>query len=218
MNLLRSILSVLASMAVLTIALPVSAADPGSRSNGAALTAALTEEAQRWLRVASFGPTVASEPTHHSASGETAERTSPEHAAAAQPPPLFDLSPHASLVARDWRGSTRLVGNRTMLVDDLRPTASNRMVFARLATDARFSGFVQAGVGEWRIDTAMFPAARCDSEIAAQIGVGFELHLPRGMRVAGEAQYTMLSRDLHYSADEAAPRMASLVVAVAGHF
>lgn len=44
-----------------------------------------------------------------------------------------------SLVARDWRGSMRLVGTRTLLVDDLRPTASSRMVLGRLATGSGVS-------------------------------------------------------------------------------
>ncbi len=105
-----------------------------------------------------------------------------------------------------------------MLVDDLRPTASNRMVVARLATDARLSTFVQVGAGEWRIDTAMFPNARSYSEVAGQVGTGFELHLPRGLRIAGEAQYTALYRDLHYTSDEVAPRILAFVVAVDGRF
>lgn len=177
------------------------------------------DEAERWLAAATAGPTVASEPTQRSSTqSATAERPSQATTTAEQPKPLFDLSPNASLVARDWRGSMRIVGDRTMLVDDLRPTASNRMVMARLATDARFSTFVQAGVGEWRVDTAMFPNARSYSEMAGQIGTGFELRLPSNLRVAGEAQYTMMYHDLHYSTDEVAPRILAFVVAIDGRF
>ena len=58
---------------------------------------------------------------------------------------------------------------------------------------------MQLGVGEWRIDPAMFPNARSYSEVAGQVSAGFELRLPSGLRVAGEAPYTALYHDLHYS-------------------
>jgi hypothetical protein len=112
----------------------------------------------------------------------------------------------------------KLAGDRTLLVDDLRPTASNRLVIARLATDARLTTFVQLGVGEWRIDPAMFPNARSYSEVAGQVSAGFELRMRAGLRVAGEAQYTALYRDLHYTSDEVAPRIAAFVVAIDGRF
>ncbi len=133
--------------------------------------------------------------------------------------PIFDLAPNASLVARDWKGSMKLAGDRTMLVDDLRPTASTRMVVGRLSTSrAWVTTFAQVGVGEWRIDTVMFPNARSYSETAGQIGAGFELRLPARLRVSGEAQYTMLYRDMSFTADEVAPRMAAFVLAVDGKF
>jgi hypothetical protein len=143
----------------------------------------------------------------------------PERLPAAEQQPLFDLSPNASVVARDWRGSMKIIGARTMLVDDLRPTASNRMVMGRVATNAaRISLFAQVGAGEWRIDTVMFPGAVSYSEVAGQLGGGFELRLTPTLRVASELQYTMLYRDLHYAAGEVAPRMTSFVVAAAGTF
>ena len=133
--------------------------------------------------------------------------------------PLFDLAPNASLVARDWKGSMKLAGDRTMLVDDLRPTASTRMVVGRLSTSrAWVTTFAQVGVGEWRIDTAMFPNARSYSETAGQIGAGFELRLPARLRVSAEAQYTMLYRDMSFTVDEVAPRMAAFVLAIDGKF
>jgi hypothetical protein len=128
------------------------------------------------------------------------------------------LVPHPSLIARDWRGSMKLAGQRTMLVDELRPSASNRMVVGRIATGGRFATFGQIGVGEWRIDTAMFPNARGYSEIAGQAGGGFELKVTSRLRVAGEAQYTMLYRNSTYSTDEVAPRVLAFVVAASGRF
>lgn len=138
-------------------------------------------------------------------------------ALAADGGPFMDLAPNAALVARDWRGSTKLAGH-TILVDDLRPTASNRMLVGRLATGGRLTTFGQLGVGEWRVDTAMFPNARAYSEIAGQVGAGFELALWRRVRVAGEAQYTVLSRSATYAPAEVAPRILAFVLAVDGRF
>jgi hypothetical protein len=207
-----SVASVLASMLMFAVAPSALAAGNGPRSPG------IIGEAERWITAATAGPTAASDPTTHGASTQTsrtAERDAPQ---AAEPPSFMELVPNVSLVARDWRGSVKLLGERTMLVDELRPTASNRMVVARLATSGRFKTFGQIGAGEWRIDTAMFPNARAYSEVAGQVGGGFELTLSSRLRVAGEAQYTMLYRDLTYSPDEIAPRMISFVVAFAGRF
>ena len=174
-------------------------------------------EGHRWLVAATAGPTVSSEPTTRTSSA-TAERAAAERPAIAEQKPFVDFSPHASVVARDWRGSMKLVGDRTMLVDTLRPTASHRMVMGRIATDARLTFFAQAGAGEWRVDTVMFPSAQSYSELAAQAGGGFELRLTSRLRVGGEAQYTILSRNLTYTTDEVAPRIASFVVAIDGRF
>ncbi|MDB4935711.1 MAG: hypothetical protein JWP87_2683 [Labilithrix sp.] len=209
-------LAAFAVVAQETTALAADAAAPRASS--------IIGEAERWLTAAAAGPTVASDPTAHGAANEgasTAERTDRDVAerSAIEARPVIDFSsPHLALVARDWRGSMQIVGDRTMLVDDLRPTASNRMVVARLHTDARISTFAQVGAGEWRIDTAMFPNARSYSEVAGQVGGGFELHLPSNLRVAGEASYTALYRDLHYTSDEVAPRILAFVVAIDGRF
>jgi hypothetical protein len=179
----------------------------------------IVEEADRWLTAAMYGPTIGTDLTRRAGDATTAERPSQHTTPTVQQQPLFDLSPNASVVARDWRGSMKVIGSRTMLVDDLRPTASNRLVMARLATDARLTTFVQAGVGEWRIDTAMFPNARSYSEIAGQVGAGFELRLSSSIRLAGEAQYTMLYHDhLRFSPEEVAPHILACVLAASGRF
>jgi len=218
MKTLRYTLFAAASMATLAAAPCASAAD-GSTSRAVPSGSGLVDQARQWLVAAAAGPLVSAEPTSYSGgAAATAERSSPDRLTLSAQKPVLDFSPHASVVARDWRGSMKIVGNRTMLVDDLRPTASNRLVMARLATDARITTFVQVGVGEWRIDTNMFPNARAYSEMAGQLGAGFEIQLPFKMRIAGEADYTMLYRDLHYTADEVAPRMLSFVVAIDGRF
>ena len=182
----------------------------------------IVEEATRWLSAAAAGPTVGSEPAVVGSAREGSATAESERARAmpvADERPFVDFSsPNVSLVARDWRGSFKLAGDRTLLVDDLRPTASNRLVVVRLATDARLTTFAQIGVGEWRIDQAMFPNARSYSEVAGQVSTGFELRVPWGLRVAGEAQYTALYHDLHYSPDEVAPRIVAFVLAIDGRF
>ena len=126
---------------------------------------------------------------------EAAEATNANPTAAtAQPMPLVDFLPRASLVARDWRGSMNVAG-RSMLLDDLRPAASQRMVLARIASDARLSPYAQVGAGEWRIDTALFPQSPTRQALAGSIGAGLELRTNAGFQVAGETNYTVFYRD-----------------------
>ena len=224
MKLFRRILSAFSLFGLLALAPPAfaDASGPG-RQDGARND--LVGEAERWLSRAAAGPTAASEPNDHGGtngeSSSTAERRgAPSSAAAAeQRKPFFDLAaPSASVVARDWHGSLRIMGDRSLVLDDLRATASNRMVLGRLATDSRMSTFVQVGLGQWRIDPAMFPTARSYSEIAGQIGSGFELQLSSRFRIASEVTYTALYRDLHYTSDEVAPRIVTFAVAIDGRF
>lgn len=134
--------------------------------------------------------------------------------------PFFDTSPHASIVARDWRGSVRVVGTRgATALDDVRPTASTRMVFGRVGLGSQLTTFAQLGVGEWRLDTAMFPHARGNAELAGQVGAGFDVELAREVHLAGEVQYTFLFRGRdHYTPDEVAPRSLAAVVALKASF
>ena len=208
LTVLLSALSTIASLLVPEVAF---ASDKGAQTPG------VVSEAQRWLVAAAAGPAAASESTTRSSSSSssTAERAAPQ---AAEQQPFVDFSPNASVVARDWHGSMKIVGDRTMLLDEARPAASNRMIVGRLATEARLTTFVQVGVGEWRIDPALFPNARSYSEMAGQFGAGFELRLKSHLRIASEVQYTMLYRDLHYTADEVAPRMLAAFVALDGRF
>ena len=179
----------------------------------------LLGRAERWLTAGAAGPTVASEPTARAPL--TAERLVSEAEAEAEGRSgmggaLLRLSPCGSVIARDWRGSVKLLGNRMLLVDELRPTGSNRTVVGRIATDSRLSLFVQAGLGEWRIDPVMFPNVGSYSELAAQVATGFELRLPSGLRVASEAHYTTLYKDLHY--EGVAPRILAIAFAIDGRF
>ena len=219
MKLLPTTISALAFLGLFSLAQTALAADGGGGQKQD-----LVGEAERWLTRAAAGPTVASEPINQGGMARegtsTAERelAKPVTLGAEQKPLLDFSSPSASIIARDWHGSIRLMGDRTLVLDELRATASNRMVMARLATDARISTFVQLGVGEWRIDPAMFPSARSYSEMAGQVGSGIELRIASRVRVAGEVTYTALYRDLHYTSDEVAPRIVAFAVAIDGRF
>jgi hypothetical protein len=218
MNLLSKTISVsvLASLIVVGSASPALAADVAPKTS----LVMLADEGQSWFMAAAAGPTVASDPTAHSTADATGARLAgAERAPLVEQQPFIDFLPNASVIVRDWRGSVKIIGDRTMLVDDLRPTASNRMIVGRIATnEARVSLFAQVGVGEWRVDTVMFPNAVSYSEIAGQIGGGFQLRITPRLHVASELQYTMLYRDLHYAEGEVAPRMTSFVIAAAGRF
>lgn len=115
-------------------------------------------------------------------------------AAPAEPQPLVDILPRASLVARDWRGSLKVAG-RTMLIDDLRPAASHRMVFARIVSDARLAPYAQLGAGEWRVDPVLFPQMPTRQAYAGSIGAGLELRTNAGLQIAAEADYTFFYRE-----------------------
>jgi hypothetical protein len=223
MNLLRTTVSTVALfLGSLALAQPALADNTGARQDSSRQD--LVGEAERWLTAAAAGPTAASDPNNHGGvareGSSTAERDLVEPSSAgAEHSALMDLSaPSVSVVARDWHGSMRLMGDRTLVLDDLRATASNRMVLTRLATDGRLSTFVQVGVGEWRIDPAMFPNARSYSEIAGQLGAGFELRLSSRTRIASEVSYTALYRDLHYTPDQVAPRILAFAMAIDGRF
>ncbi len=219
----RSILSGFSFLALLALAQPALA--DGNVTKQESGKGDLVSQAEQWLARAAAGPTAASDPTEHTAGARESSRTAEREPASAdatgaeQPKPFFALTaPTASVVARDWHGALRIVGDRTLVLDDLRATASNRMVIARLATDSRLSTFVQIGLGQWRIDPAMFPTARSYSEVAGQVGSGVELRLSSRVRLAGEMTYTALYHDLHYTSDEVAPRILAFAVAIDGRF
>ena len=71
--------------------------------------------------------------------------------------PLIELAPCATVVLRDWRGSFHVVGAPSLLLDDVRPAASSRMVVVRVASSGQLVSFAQVGAGEWRIDPVLFP-------------------------------------------------------------
>lgn len=201
MQLLRAVTTraFIATSIVLTTA-PARAADVAPKTT----LLGLVEDGNRFVNAAMAGT---------APSGRTPSENVAASRPAAEPPPLVDFAPRASLVARDWRGSLRVAG-RTMLLDDLRPSASQRMVLARVASDARLSPFVQIGAGEWRIDPVLFPNLPSRQAMAGQVGAGFELRTRSGVSVASEASYTFLYRPGPVAVEDGAPRIVALLFAI----
>lgn len=109
----------------------------------------------------------------------------------------FGLSPHVSLVARDWEGAQLLLGH-LVLTDQLRLSRSSRMVVSRIRlADGRFAPFAHVGLGQWRVDTNLMPVLPRDVELATQVGGGFEIALSRHAALAVEADHTILMREHH---------------------
>jgi hypothetical protein len=108
----------------------------------------------------------------------------------------FGVAPRVTLVARDWASSTRLAGDRMSVVETMRLAASTRMVVSRARlSNARFTPFIQVGLGQWRVDRNYLPLTPGTIEIASQLGTGFELRLTRHWQAAAEANATTLIRE-----------------------
>ena len=99
----------------------------------------------------------------------------------------------------------------------MRPSASNRLLLARVAAPTRLAPFAQVGAGEWRIDPVMFPAFPRYGAFCGQLGAGVELAVTKRLSVAGEAEYTFLYGASPW-ADVSTPRVLSAIVAAHATF
>lgn len=106
------------------------------------------------------------------------------------------VSPHLTLVARDWGEAYHLAGGALGLTDEFRLSRSSRMVVTRARLDAAtFAPFVHVGLGQWRVDTDLMPVYVRNTELATQLGGGFDLQMARRWALALEVDYTILVRD-----------------------
>lgn len=120
------------------------------------------------------------------------------------------VAPRMSLVVRDWAGAQKLAGGQLALTDAMRSSRSLRMVVTRLrfgAPGTRLVPFVQAGLGEWRVDTDVLPLQMRDQELAAHFGGGFECRMTKGWLFAAETGATVLYRETHEPQQVVSPRM-----------
>lgn len=128
------------------------------------------------------------------------------------------VTPHLSLVARDWSGVQLLMGGHVSVTDQLRLSRSSRMVVSRVRlADGRLAPFLQIGLGQWRVDTDLMPVLPRDVELATQIGGGFELSLAPRWRLAIEYDYTVLYRE-ERGPDVISPRIWGAFVATRASF
>jgi hypothetical protein len=106
------------------------------------------------------------------------------------------LAPHVSLVARDWGNAHHLAGGPMALTDEIRLSRSSRMVFTRVRLgNGRFAPFAHMGLGQWRVDTDLMPVYVRHTELATQLGGGFDLRMLRDWAIALEVDYTVLVRE-----------------------
>ncbi len=124
------------------------------------------------------------------------------------------VAPRVSLVARDWGAARSVAGGPLALTDAIRVSRSSRMAVARVrlsegreGREGRVVPFVQAGLGQWRVDRDVLPHLPRNTELAAQLGAGLELHILPGFDVAAEADWTVLYRDVHEPQQLTPPRM-----------
>jgi len=126
----------------------------------------------------------------------------------------FGVAPRVSLVARDWGSAYRVAGDRLAVVDAVRLSSSTRMVLSRVRlSDRRFTPFAQLGLGQWRIDTNVVPLNRNYTEVAAQVGGGFEVRLSSSWQLAAETTMTVLHREGIQAGDAPVPQMWSTMFA-----
>jgi hypothetical protein len=106
----------------------------------------------------------------------------------------MERAAHLSLIARDWDAAQLLLGHLAP-IDEVLRERSKRMLLVRrrlASPNARLVPFLQAGLGQWRVDPDM-PAIPHDVVLAGQLGAGIELHLSRLASVAAEAECTVLN-------------------------
>jgi hypothetical protein len=120
----------------------------------------------------------------------------PKQNAPAEPTRWVGLSPHVSLVARDWGEAHRIAGGHLALTDEIRLSRSSRMVFTRVRlADGRFAPFAHLGIGQFRLDPDHTLVIHRREDVAAQMGGGFELRIRQGWALALEWDFTVLYRE-----------------------
>ncbi len=198
----------LLALAWVLLAAPAAASEPGRLGVDWSLLAEVLRTPPQLLRSSA------------SATSASAPVDAADEAAAV---PWVGRAPRLSLVARDWADCRPLLGALS-LIDELRPSSSSRMVVSRLRlADGRVSPFAQVGLGEWRVDTSLFPSLPRTRELAAQAGVGFEVALAPGIDLALESGFTWLqpqtsSDVLAHALAQMHPSMLSSYLAVRSRF
>lgn len=105
------------------------------------------------------------------------------------------LTPHVSLVARDWGATHTVLGKHLSVSDQIRLSRSSRMIVTRLRLgDDRLSPFTQLGLGQWRIDSDLMPVFPRDESFAVQLGAGLEYKATGGLAFGVQFDHTILTQ------------------------
>jgi hypothetical protein len=183
---------ILALTLVLTLAVPARPARADSSLHLKIDWAKAYFQGMQWL-VANGDATKTS--TMEARAASEASSPSPGSTVAEEGNSWLNGVPHLSLVGRDW-GEAHLLAGRLATTDVFRLSRSSRMVVARIRFgDGIIVPFAQLGLGQWRVDTNVLPGWVCDTEVAGQVGGGFELRIAKAYAIAVESDYTMLYRD-----------------------
>jgi len=101
-----------------------------------------------------------------------------------------------SLLARDWREAYSITDGHPLVFDRMRMVRSSRMAVSRVSlVEGRIVPFVELAAGQWRIDPDLMPNLPRDTELAAQLGVGFEWTIAKRCAFAWDVERTSIYHD-----------------------
>jgi len=120
-----------------------------------------------------------------------------EHLEASTLPRTFiGLTPHLSIVARDWREAYSITDGKPLLFDRVRLIRSSRMAVTRVTFQGgRFLPYAEVSFGQWRADPELMPYIHSEYEVAGQFAAGFEAYLAPRCAVAWDVERTTMYRD-----------------------
>jgi hypothetical protein len=135
---------------------------------------------------------------HFPAAGPVAQADDGSRAPQLVPSKWFGDTLHFSFVARDWREAYSITDGHPLVFDRVRLVRTSRMAVSRLSlTQGRIVPFAEVSVGQWRLDPDLMPTMPRDTELAAQLAVGFEVRIAPACAVAWNLERTSIYRETH---------------------
>ena len=124
-----------------------------------------------------------------------------------------------SLLARDWQEAYSITEGHPLVFDRMRMIRSSRMAVTRFsATGGRFTPFAEVAGGQWRIDPELMPQLPRDTELAAQLTLGFELRIASRCAFAWDAERTTIYRSTREAQNLPMTNIYASFAAIRGEF
>jgi hypothetical protein len=121
---------------------------------------------------------------------------------------------HVSLLARDWQEAYSITDGHPLIFDRMRMIRSSRMAVTRFsATGGRLIPFAEIAGGQWRFDPELMPQLPRDTELAAQLTLGFEARIASRCAFAWDVERTSIYRSTR---DAQSVPMANVYASFAG--